>query len=151
MPYSELYCHLVWTAKDRTTLLTGGRAELVEHAIRAACREHGAIAHGVGIMPDHVHLAVSMPPRLAVSELMRLVKGSVSHLLNTAPNRGGAESFAWQAEYGALSFGKRSLAAVVAYVVNQPAHHHAANDLWPTFERSARDIPKPGDGLDSGT
>lgn len=116
---------------------------MVEGAIRAACREQGAVVHAVGIMPDHLHLAVSVPPRLAVAKLVRLVKGSSSHLLNHGSNAG--EPFAWQAEYGALSFGKRSLSNVVAYVVNQE-RHHAADDLWPTFERTERPYPDAADG-----
>ena len=137
MPYSELYLHLVWATKNREPALLDDRATLAERAIRVACREQGAVVFAVGLMPEHAHLAVSIPPRLAVANLVRLVKGSSSHLLNHALDRNGGEPFAWQAEYGALSFGKRSLDHIVAYVINQPSHH-AANDLWPTFERVER-------------
>ncbi len=103
------------------------------------------VAEVGGVEQKHVHLAVSIPPRLAVSDLMRFVKGSASHLLNHGPNQSGGDPFAWQAEYGALSFGKRSLPGVIDYILNQPTRHAAAN-LWPSFERTvsiepARDSP----------
>jgi putative transposase len=138
MPYWELYCHLVWATRDRAPLLSGARAIRVENAIRAACREQGAVVHAVGMMPEHVHLAVSVPPRLAVADLARLVKGSSSHLLN---HETSGPPFAWQAEYGAISFGKRSLENVVAYVRNQE-RHHAEDNLLPAFERIERDHPE---------
>ena len=133
---------MVWATKNREPLLSGERVTLAERAIRAACREQGTVVYAIGIMPDHVHLAVSILPRIAVADLVRLDKGGSSHLLNHDPNQNGGDPFAWQAEYGAISFGKRSLEQIVAYVDNQAAHH-AADDLWPTFERIERPRPDP--------
>ncbi len=143
MPYSELYCHLVWATKGRLPLLVDERATVAERSIRASCREKGAVVLALCLMPDHVHLAVSMPPRVSVSDLMHLVKGSSSHLLDRDRSITADVPFEWQSEYGALSFGKRSLSRVVAYVVNQ-REHHASNDLLPTFEQTERPYSKPG-------
>ena len=142
VPYSELYCHLVWATKDRSPLLVGERATVAERSIRASCREKGAVVLALCLMPDHVHLAVSMPPRISVSDLMHLVKGSSSHLLDRDRSTPADVPFAWQSEYGAISFGKRSLSQIVAYIVNQ-REHHASNDLLPTFEQTERPYTKP--------
>lgn len=136
MPYTELYVHLVWATRDRAPLLDDDRALIVERAVRGICREHGAVPHAVGIMPDHLHLAASFPARLAIADLVRLVKGATSHLLNHELATPDAQ-FAWQAEYGALTFGKRSLAEVVAYVRNQ-GELHAAGTFLPALERIDR-------------
>jgi putative transposase len=149
MPYWELNYHLVWATKNREPLLASERAALADRAIHSACREQAAVIYAVGIMPDHVHLAVSIPPRIAVADLVRLVKGGTSHLLNHAPNRNGGDPFGWQAEYGALSFGKRSLAQIVAYVENQ-ADRHAANTLWEMFEYTERPHLHPSLTSDKG-
>jgi putative transposase len=135
VPYFELYCHLVWATKGRGAALLGERAILTERCIRSVCRDRGVIVHAVSIMPDHVHLAVSMPPRIAVSDLVKSVKGNTSHLLNHHPEGALVEPFAWQPEYGALSFGKRFLPAVVSYVSNQRSHH-AGGELKSAFERT---------------
>jgi putative transposase len=129
-----LYCHLIWTTKDREPWLVGEDATIAERGIRAVCRELGAVVLALGIVPDHVHLAVSLPTRLSVAELMKQVKGNSSHLLNMGPDGRRLDRRHWQREYGALSFGARSLDQIVGYVRNQEAHH-ASGDLLPNFER----------------
>lgn len=147
MPYWELYVHLVWATRGRELVLDGQRRTIVDRTIRSVCREQGAIVHALHSMPDHVHLAVSVPPRLAVADLVRLVKGNTSHLLNHELANAERAPFAWQSEYGAVSFGKRSLDSVVKYVTNQETHH-AENSIWPSFERMVRE-GAPAKELDS--
>jgi putative transposase len=76
-------------------------------------------------MPDHVHVAVSIPPSIAVSTLVGRMKGSSSHLLNNRGPMTDGVAFAWQGEYGVLSFHEKDLAGVLDYVNNQPARHAA--------------------------
>jgi putative transposase len=85
-------------------------------------------------MPDHLHLAVSIPPKIAVADFIGQIKGSSSFRINKQDANAEQRGFRWQTEYGALTFGERSLATVVAYVENQ-ATHHASHTLWPSFER----------------
>jgi len=129
----QSYYHLVWTTRHRAPTIDGRRAAVIDRAIRATGREDGVIVHAVGSVPDHRHMVVSIPPRLAVSAVVQRLKGTTSHLLNHAEAKDGEGPFAWQTEYGVLTFAKESLPTVVAYVQNQTAHH-AANDLWPLYE-----------------
>ncbi len=85
-------------------------------------------------MLAHVHLAASIPPRLAIADFVGRLKGAASYAPNGAQHGPNAR-FAWRAEYGILSFGVKALPDVVAYVRNQPARH-AANDLRPALERA---------------
>ena len=51
----------------------------VREIIRQVCNESGVdIIRGV-LSSDHVHMFVSVPPKLAVSDLMRKMKGRSSH------------------------------------------------------------------------
>jgi len=102
-----------------------------------------AIVHAVGVMPDHVHLAVSIPPTIAITDFMRLVKGSSSHLLNQMSERSRDEIFAWQAEFGVLTFGERSLKDVRDYIDNQRTHH-AEGTLLHSFEQLEPLVPRNG-------
>ena len=147
MPYTELYCHFVWATRGRAPLLIGELVGLTEGVIRTTAREQGAVVHAVGVMPDHVHVAISSPARLAIADLAKVMKGSSSHMLNRLPVTTGAVSFAWQAEYGALPFSKRSLSGVAKYVLNQRAHH-AEDSLWPTFEIVERPYTRKEPGND---
>ncbi|HEU0115621.1 MAG TPA: IS200/IS605 family transposase [Thermomicrobiales bacterium] len=133
MPYVRLYYHIVWATRDRQPIIKGNVARIAEVAIRAACRDVEAQVFAFGAMPDHVHLAVSIPPKLAVATVVGRVKGASSHAINAAqPDR--PEPFAWQAEYGALSFGLRALNDVVAYVNDQP-RRHANRQIFHALER----------------
>src|SRR5262245_44861953 len=81
------------------------------------------------MMPDHIHVVVSIPPRIAISAFVQQLKGESSHLLNHGVGREGQDLFRWQSQYGVVSFGERSLTDVVAYVQNQRTHH-SANRNW---------------------
>ncbi len=135
MPYWRLLYHIVWATAKREPRLTGEVAKLVERSIRAGCLEPELVLHALSVMPDHVHLAVAIPPKLSVSSVVGKLKGSASHLVNHSKDIESESRFAWQAEYGALSFGSKALPAVVAYVENQQ-HHHADHHLWTEMERS---------------
>lgn len=137
MTYWRLFCHLVWGTKGREALIDDERADVIERSIRAACHELGVLVHAIGGMPDHLHVPVSIPPRLSIAEVVQRMKGESSHLLNHSAGREGLGWFAWQAEYGAVSFGERSLPQIVAYVANQSAHH-SANNLWRPLELTDR-------------
>ncbi len=71
--------HLVWSTKYRYKVLLGDVRQRVRDIIRQVCAENGVdIIRGV-LSSDHVHMFVSIPPKLAVSDLMRLMKGRSSH------------------------------------------------------------------------
>ena len=131
MPYWRLFYHLVWSTKGREPLISPQVASVLDQSIRSSCDAQQIILHALGTMPDHVHLAASIPPALALATVVGRIKGAASRAINETVAH--ADRFAWQAEYGALSFGEKNLPAVIAYVTNQPARH-AAGRLWPTLE-----------------
>jgi REP element-mobilizing transposase RayT len=87
-------------------------------------------------MPDHVHLVCSVPPRLAVAEVLDKVKGASAHYINHLPDR--EHTLYWQAGYGVLTFARKDLARIVKYVENQKRHHEE-NALWPSLEKLAEE------------
>jgi Transposase and inactivated derivatives len=83
------------------------------------------IPHAINGMFDHLHVVISVPPKLSIATVIGKLKGSSSHHVN---ERYMYSAFAWQAEYGIFSFSERSLSRVVDYVKNQKKHH-AENTL----------------------
>ena len=142
MSHWRLFYHIVWATSDRAPLLDAAVTKTVERSMRATCHEQRAIVHAIGVMPDYVHVAVSIPPSIAIAAFVQRLKGSSSHLLNHAAHQPDGATFAWQAEYGVFSFGEKALPDVVACVENQPARH-AANRLWPALEQTAS-VLSPG-------
>ena len=144
MPRWRLFYQVVWATRNRAPLLDRAAARTVERSIRVTCQVHRAVVHAVEIVPDHVHIAVSIPPSVTISTFVGRLNGSASHLLNHADGSGANRSFAWQAEYGIVSFGERHLSEVGAYVESQEARH-TQDRLWEGLE-SFEDRPQPPSG-----
>ena len=70
--------HVVWITKYRYKVLHGALRERIRDIIRQVCNELGVeIVSGV-LSTDHVHMFVSIPPSVSLSDFMRKVKGRSS-------------------------------------------------------------------------
>ena len=86
-----------------------------------ALQSKGLTFHEVGGIETHVHIAVSIPPTLLISDWIGKVKGASSHYVNhELVNR---KVLDWQKGYGVVSFGTKDLEWVVKYIRNQKEHH----------------------------
>lgn len=122
MAYWQLYYHLVWATKHREPLITAELEPMLWQYLRGKGLALGGVVHAVGGIEDHVHVAVSVPPRLAVATYVGQLKGASSHWVTHLS--GYPHPFDWQEGYGAFSFSRRSLPQVVDYVHRQHEHHH---------------------------
>ena len=158
MPYWRLYYHLIWTTKNRHPLIASAWEADLYGYLWGKAAAMGCLPHAIGGVADHVHVVISIPPRLAVAQVVGRLKGASAHHVNHVLAE--RKSFQWQAGYGALTFGERALPRVVRYVQRQKVHH-AAHTLWPFLEQApeaAPDdaVPAPGgpmpssDGLEPG-
>ncbi len=76
--FYRLY-HLAWSTKYCLKVLTGQVRLRVRDICRQVCRENEVdILRGV-LSSDHVHMFVSVPPKLATCDLVRKMKGRSSH------------------------------------------------------------------------
>jgi putative transposase len=70
--------HLAWTPRYRYRILQGKIKEYVEKKIRTICDwKHVEIVE-LTIMPDHVHVVAIIPPKLAIAELVGILKGKTT-------------------------------------------------------------------------
>jgi putative transposase len=134
MPYWRLFCHLVWATRGREPLIAEREERIIRRSMQTTLDAMHAIPHAVGMMPDHVHVVASIPPSVLVAEVVKRLKGSSTHAVNHEGAESREQPFAWQGEYGVLSFGERALPEVVSYVQNQ-REHHAKGQTWPGLER----------------
>jgi putative transposase len=137
MSYWRLYYHFIWGTKDRQPLITSEIEPqlykvIAAKVIAAKVIDMGCILHAVGGVEDHIHLVVSVPPRLALADFISQVKGSSSHFVSHVIQPDIA--FAWQGEYGVVSFGEKHLKTIVGYVKGQ-RQHHAESKLITAMER----------------
>ncbi len=136
MSYWRLHYHLVWATYERNPLITPQVEREVYGAILGKAKELGVIVHAIGNVEDHLHLAVSIPPKIGVADCIKHFKGASSRYVNLQPKAMG--SFKWQVGYGALTFGDRSMQDIVAYVLNQK-EHHASGTSRPAFEQMSEE------------
>ena len=120
MPYWRLFYHVVWATKNRLDLIDAAWEKDLYGYLRGKATALECIPHAIGGMPDHIHVAISIPPKLAVATLIGKLKGSSSHYINGRYAHG---AFLWQAEYGVSSFSEKALASIVDYIKNQKKHH----------------------------
>ena len=71
----DIKYHLVWITKYRKPVLKGELGQRVKELISQSCKELDVQILSGAVSPDHIHLLVSVPPHLSVSELMRRIKG----------------------------------------------------------------------------
>ena len=70
--------HIVWSTKYRFKVLKGDLRLRVRDIIRQVCAENGVeIVRGV-LSSDHIHMSVWVQPKLAISDLVRKMKGRSS-------------------------------------------------------------------------
>jgi len=132
MPYWQLFYHLVWGTKNREPLITLDLEPDLHNYLRGKGLDLGGVVHAVGGIEEHVHVVVSIPPRVSVSTYVGQLKGASSHWVSHVSGHQGP--FAWQESYGAISFGKRTLPQVVDYVGKQ-REHHQTGQIIPAMER----------------
>jgi len=65
----SLNYHFVFVPKYRKKVLTGRVKSRLEELVREQCEKNGFEIISLEIMPDHVHLFVSAPPRFALCEV----------------------------------------------------------------------------------
>jgi len=72
---SKLAAHIVWSTKYRYRVLTGEPQARCRDLIKQSCDAVNiTILKGV-VSADHVHLHILYPPKLAISEVVRKIKG----------------------------------------------------------------------------
>ena len=70
--------HIVWVPKYRFRILKDAVKDLVEKDIQLLCEWKGCEVEELNVQEDHVHLMISIPPKVSVSELMGTLKGKLA-------------------------------------------------------------------------
>ena len=67
--------HIVFTPKYRRKMIYNQHREDVREIIKQLCSYKGVEILGGNVMSDHVHILVSIPPKMSVSSFMGYLKG----------------------------------------------------------------------------
>lgn len=127
--------HVVWCPKWRRKVLTtddplidnppldgdpGPVDVRLEEIIRDWADETGSEIAGLEIMPDHVHLLVSVDPQFGIGKFVRMVKGRSSRVLRQEfPSLKRRIPTLWTNSYFVATVGGAPLDVVKEYIENQ--------------------------------
>jgi putative transposase len=129
--YWRLHYHLIWATHDREPIITPEREKMFYGVLYNKGEELGLKIHAAGNIEDHVHVVMSIPPKIAVADSVRHLKGASSFAINHMVRSDG--KFKWQGGYGALTISGKSLEAVMEYAARQKEHHRE-NKLIEIYE-----------------
>ena len=133
--YSEISLHIVWHTKESLPLLTPTVEPLTHRYIKQRLiNTEGVFVHEIGGIETHLHVVVTIPPSLLISEFIGQLKGASSHEVNKQLGLRD-KTLQWQTGYGVVSFGSGDLDWIKSYVRNQ-RKHHAAGKVFDRLEQS---------------
>jgi putative transposase len=66
--YSEINLLITWHTRDNLAIVTDRIEERLHHLRDRAIQTPGVYVHAVNGMPDHSHMAVSIPPTPLISD-----------------------------------------------------------------------------------
>jgi putative transposase len=123
---SRLTVHLVWVTKYRYHVLEGEIKVRCRDLLRQVCEaEDVRILKGV-VSKDHVHIHVEYPPKLAISDLMKRLKGRSSRLLQQEYPH--LQKRYWGRHFWATGYGAWSTGNITDEMVQEYLEHHRSDN-----------------------
>ncbi len=118
----QLQIHLVWSTKYRYKLLHGDIQVCCRDLIRQTCDMLDVqILKGV-VSNDHIHLHLSYPPKLSVSELVKRLKGRSAKLLLSEYSE--LKKRYWSGHMWGIGYGVWSSGNITDKMVDDYLNHH---------------------------
>ena len=73
--------HIVFAPKYRRMVFYGEKKREIGKILRQLCEWKGVEILEAEVCPDHIHMLVSIPPKVAVSSFMGYLKGKSSEVV----------------------------------------------------------------------
>ena len=118
--------HMVWRPVYRRDVLQEPVKTTLENLLHVIANGHGMQVLAVDVQPDHVHLFVSMPPTMSISEAVKLFKGISARqlrLMYPELRKRTRSDRLWAPSYFVSTAGKVSAETIRRYIESQEQHH----------------------------
>lgn len=118
----ELQVHLVWCTKYRYHVLQGEVQLRCRDLIKQSCNAMDIqILKGV-VSKEHIHLHISYPPKLSISEVVKRIKGrSARKLLQEYPH---LKKRYWGGHFWSIGYGCWSVGNITQELLEEYLEHH---------------------------
>jgi len=134
--HTALYSHVIFSTKNRANHITPDLRDRLYQYIGGIIRQADGDLIAAGGAADHVHLLIRLHPRIALADLLRLVKANSSKWIHETFAAMG--DFGWQDGYAAFSVSQSNVADVQRYIAQQEEHHRQVSfreELVAFFQR----------------
>ena len=112
--------HVIFCPKYRRKVLLDGVDVRLKEILLEVASETGTEILEMEVMPDHVHLIISVDPQLGVRKIVRLMKGRSSHNLREEfPWLRSRIPTLWTNSYFVASVGGAPLSIIKKYIEEQ--------------------------------
>lgn len=116
----DCHYHVVWTPKYRRPVLSGPIGERLKVIVREVCKEHDVLVEALEVMPDHVHMLLSVDPQLGIHRIIKRIKGrSARDLRKEFPELKSRLPSLWTNSYFVATTGGAPLDVIKQYVEQQ--------------------------------
>ena len=119
--YSQAYFHLIFSPKNRNSLIHKEWKGELEKYISGIIQNNGHKLLAIGAMPDHIHIFIGYNLNKTIPDLVENIKTSSNAWIKH--NKLSKFKFEWQKGYGAFTHSNSNIDTVVNYVLNQEKHH----------------------------
>ena len=123
--------HIVFAPKYRRQVFYGEKKQEVGRILRQLCEWKGVEIHEAELCPDHIHMLVSIPPHLSVSQFVGYLKGKSSLMIfdrhANLKYKYGNRHF-WCRGYYVDTVGKNKR-IIAEYIRNQLEEDYAADQI----------------------
>jgi REP element-mobilizing transposase RayT len=113
--YASNFVHCVFSTKERKPLISSDRLSGLYSYFGGIAQGEGFCLIAAGGTANHVHLLITLPPKLPLATAVQKLKGSSSRWMGPG--------FSWQEGYGAFSVSPSQVPVVKRYIRNQETHH----------------------------
>ena len=129
------YVHIIFSTKYREPKILPEFENQIHAYISAICRRYDSPAIAVGGFTDHIHILCSVSKKIAVMELVQVIKGNSSKWIKSVDPK--FFDFFWQDGYAAFSVDHKGIPRVTKYINNQRKHHSKKST---TFQKELLEI-----------
>ncbi len=116
---TNLLRDVIFSTRDREPLITAALHDDLLAYTGGIVREIGGALRAANSRPDHVRLLCSLPPTVAISDALRLVRTNSSRWVHRERRLAG---FDWETGYGAFSVSHSLAPSVTRYIGDQEKH-----------------------------
>lgn len=119
--YTSLTYHVIFSTKYRKPRIVESFKEDLYSYIGGIIRGEKGNLVQIGGVEDHIHILAGFSPTIAVSDMLKRIKGNSSKWIND--ERKTKSRFEWQAGYGAFTVSHSQIPIVRRYIHTQEEHH----------------------------